>query len=169
MNNLSTAEKRALDLMQKDNFRGISKDNVIQLVSILDKVDPEVAKAIIAQMPEVIRGVVESERAYAGVLEKGIESCDTSTMSCFQTEDEIVKALQKEIDKEDTTFEEKRYYFDKMAEAAERKEAKDTEHKNIILTILKYGGKALVIGLTITAAVFIGKAYIKLPKMKSTQ
>lgn len=29
MNNLSTAEKRALDLMKKDNFRGISKDNVM--------------------------------------------------------------------------------------------------------------------------------------------
>ena len=27
MNNLSTDEKRALDLMRKENFRGISKDN----------------------------------------------------------------------------------------------------------------------------------------------
>ncbi len=36
--------------MKKENFRGISKDNVMQLVSILDKVDPEVAKALIAQI-----------------------------------------------------------------------------------------------------------------------
>ena len=68
MNNLSTAEKRALELMQKENFRGISKDNVMQLVSILHKVDPEVAKVIIAQMPEVVKGVVENEKAYASVL-----------------------------------------------------------------------------------------------------
>ena len=168
MNNLSTAEKRALELMQKDNFRGISKDNVMQLVSILDKVDPEVAKAIIAQMPEVVKGVVENEKAYASVLTKGIESCDTSTSSCFQTEDDIVKALQKEIDKEDTTFEQKQYYFEKMAEAAERKEGKDSEHKNMVLTILKYGGEALAVGLMITAGIFIGKADIKFPlKMKA--
>lgn len=168
MNNLSTAEKRALELMQKDNFRGISKDNVMQLVSILDKVDPEVAKAIIAQMPEVVNGVVEKEKAYASVLTKGIESCDTSTSSCFQTEDDIVKALQKEIDKEDTTFEQKQYYFEKMAEAAERKEGKDSEHKNMVLTILKYGGEALAIGLMIMAGIFIGKADIKFPlKMKA--
>ena len=96
MESLSKAEKRALDLMKKESFRGISKDNVMQLVSILDKVDPEVAKAIILQMPEVVRGVVENEIAYANVLEKGIESCNTSTNSCFQTEDEIVKALQKQ-------------------------------------------------------------------------
>ena len=167
MNNLTTSEKRALELMQKENFRGISKNNVMQLVSILDKVDPEVAKSLIAQMPEVVKGVVENEKAYAGVLAKGIESCDMSTLSCFHTEDDIVKALQKEIDKEDTTFEQKQYYFEKMAESAERKEHKDTEHKNIVLTILKYGGEALMIGLIITAGIFIGKADIKFPsKMK---
>ncbi len=147
-------------MMQKENFRGISKDNVMQLVSILDKVDPEVAKAIIAQMPEVVRGMVENEKAYAGVLTKGIESCDMSTSSCFQTEDDIVKALQKEIDKEDTTFEQKKYYFEKMAEAAERKEHKDTEHKNILMNLVKFGGQFFVIGLIITAGIFIGKAEV---------
>ena len=163
MNNLTIAEKRALDLMKKENFRGISKDNVMQLVSILDKVDPEVAKALIAQMPEVLKGVIENEKAYAGLLTKGIESCDSSITSCFQTEDEIVKTLQKEVDKEETTFEQKQYYFDKMAEAAERKERKDAEHKEMIMTILKYGGEALAVGLIITAGIFIGKADIKLP------
>ncbi|MCR5805853.1 MAG: hypothetical protein K6G68_02335 [Oscillospiraceae bacterium] len=160
MDNITTLEKKALEMMQKENFRGISKDNVMQLVSILDKVDPEVAKAIIAQMPEVVRGMVENEKAYAGVLTKGIESCDMSTSSCFQTEDDIVKALQKEIDKEDTTFEQKKYYFEKMAEAAERKEHKDTEHKNILMNLVKFGGQFFVIGLIITAGIFIGKAEV---------
>jgi len=168
MNNLTVAEKRALELMHKKNFRGLSKDNVMQLVSILDKVDPEVAKSLIAQMPEVLKSVVENEKAYAGVLTKGIESCDMSTSACYQTEDEIVKALQKEIDKDETTFEQKQYYFEKMAEAAKRKENKDSEHKKIVLTILKYGGEALMIGLVITAGIFIGKADINFsPRMKT--
>ena len=70
MNALSIAEKKALELMQKDNFRGISKDNVMQLMSILDKVDPEVAKSIIAQLPEAIRGSVELEKAYSSQMSK---------------------------------------------------------------------------------------------------
>ena len=163
MNNLSASEKRALELMSKDNFRGISKNNVMQLVSILDKVNPEVAKAIIAQVPDIVRGVVDNEKAYVGALEKGIESCDVSTAFCMHTEDEIVKSLQEQIDKEDTTFEQKQFYYEKMSEAAERKEHKDTEHKEMILSILKYGGEALAIGLIITAGIFIGKADIKLP------
>ncbi len=162
-NSLSDPEKRALEIMKKDNFRGISKKNVMQFVSILDKVDPEVAKAIIAQMPEVVKGVVENEKAYAGILAKCTESCGKSTSSCFQTEDDIVKALQKEIDKEDTTFEQKQYYFEKMEAAAERKEKKDSEHKNTILTIAKYGGQAIIMGLFISAGLYLGKAGFTIP------
>lgn len=166
MDNLTTTEKRALELMQKENFRGISKDNVLQLVSIIDKVKPEVALAIIAQLPEAVRGLVENERAYACTLMKGIDSCDASITSCFQTEDEIVRSLQKEIEKEETTFEQKQFYYEKMAEAAVRKEQKDSEHKEVILTILRFGGEALVMGLLFMAGMFIGKADIKMPSAK---
>ena len=131
MNALSIAEKKALELMQKDNFRGISKDNVMQLMSILDKVDPEVAKNIIAQLPEAIRGSVELEKAYSTALTKGIES---TASSCFQTEDEIIQSLKKEVEREDTTFEQKQFYYEKMEAAAIRKESKETEHRDTILT-----------------------------------
>lgn len=157
MNNLVLDEYRALELMKKENFRGISKDNVLQLMSILDKVDPEVAKVIIAQMSEVVKGVVENEKVYAGILCKGIESCNASTKSCYQTEDVIIHSLQKEVEKENISFEQKQYYFDRMAEVAQRKEGKDTEHMNMILTILKYSGEALSIGLFVTAGVYIWK------------
>ena len=163
---ISEDEKRVLELMHKNNFQGISKENVLHLVSVLDKVDPDVAKVLIAQIPELAKVVVESEKEYAGVLSNGMASCDSSISSCFHTEDEIVAALQREIVKDDTSFGEKKYYFDKMVEAAERKEHKDTEHNNMILTILKYGGEAVVFGLLITAGVFLGRAGVKIPMIK---
>lgn len=163
MNALSIAEKKALELMQKDNFRGISKDNVMQLMSILDKVDPEVAKSIIAQLPEAIRGSVELERAYSAVLTKGMESIESTASSCFQTEDEIIQSLKKEVEREDTTFEQKQFYYEKMEAAAIRKESKETEHRDTILTILRYGGEALLFGLGFCACLFLGKADLKIP------
>ena len=163
MNALSIAEKKALELMQKDNFRGISKDNVMQLMSILDKVDPEVAKSIIAQLPEAIRGSVELERAYSAVLTKGMESIESTVSSCFQTEDEIIQSLKKEVEREDTTFEQKQFYYEKMEAAAIRKESKETEHRDTILTILRYGGEALLFGLGFCACLFLGKADLKIP------
>ena len=163
MNNLTSAEKTALDIMKKDNFRGISKDNVMQLMSILDKVEPEVAKELIAQIPEAVRSVIETEKNYTEILTKGMESSEHSTTACFQTEDEIIKSLQREIDKDGVTFEEKKYYFEKMEDAAKRKEGKDTEHKSMIKEILRFGGQALLAGLIITAGLFLGKTDIALP------
>ena len=163
MNALSIAEKKALELMQKDNFRGISKDNVMQLMSILDKVDPEVAKSIIAQLPEAIRGSVELEKAYSTALTKGMESIESTASSCFQTEDEIIQSLKKEVEREDTTFEQKQFYYEKMEAAAIRKESKETEHRDTILTILRYGGEALLFGLGFCACLFMGKANFKIP------
>ena len=163
MNALSIAEKKALELMQKENFRGISKDNVMQLMSILDKVDPEVAKSIIAQLPEAIRGSVELEKAYSTALTKGMESIESTASSCFQTEDEIIQSLKKEVEREDTTFEQKQFYYEKMEAVAIRKESKETEHRDTILTILRYGGEALLFGLGFCACLFLGKANLKIP------
>lgn len=167
MNHLTQTEKKALKLMKKENFRGISKDNVVQLISILDKVDPSVAKELISQMPEMIRGMVEIEKNYCGLLTKGIESCEKSTFSCYETEDHIISSLQHEVEREGTTFEEKKYYYEKMEAAAQRKEIKDTEQKNQILTILKYGGQALLLGLCVGTGLFLGKTDFKLPSKKS--
>lgn len=163
MNALSITEKKTLELMQKDNFRGISKDNVMQLMSILDKVDPEVAKSIIAQLPEAIRGSVELEKAYSTALTKGMESIESTASSCFQTEDEIIQSLKKEVEREDTTFEQKQFYYEKMEAVAIRKESKETEHRDTILTFLRYGGEALLFGLGFCACLFLGKADLKIP------
>ena len=136
MNKLSALEEKVLGLINKDNFRGISKENIMQLASVLEKGDPEVKKAVIAQSPELFK-------ALSGIMVKGIESCETSTLSYFQGEDEIIMRLQNEIEKEDTTFEQKQFYFEKMAEASERKAKKESEHKKTIFSFLKYGAGAI--------------------------
>jgi len=162
MNRLSPDEAYVLDLLKKENFRGISKDNVMNLVSILDKVDPEVAKALIAQMPEAVRGMVEIEQFYADLMSRSIESCSASAESCFSTEDKIIDTLAKEVGK-DIPFEQKQYFVDKMEDAAVRKEAKDTEHRSTLLTIAKYGGMVLGAGLFFVAGLFLGNSNVKLP------
>ena len=46
MNNLSTAERRTLELMKKDNFRGISKE---ELIKHFTDNDPIIDESVIAQ------------------------------------------------------------------------------------------------------------------------
>lgn len=165
MNRLTPDESYVLGLLQKDNFRGISKDNVMTLVSILDKVDPEVAKALIAQMPETVRGMTEIEKFYVDLLTKGIASCESSARSCFETEDKIIDVLAKEVEKE-IPFDQKQYYVDQMVDAAMRKEDKDTEHRTTVFTVVKYSGMVLGAGLLFVAGLFVGNACVKIPTTK---
>lgn len=162
MNRLTPDEAYVLDLLKKDNFRGISKDNVMGLVSILDKVDPEVAKALIAQMPQAVRGMVEIEKLYADLMYKSIESCSSSSETCFSSEDKIIDTLAEEVGK-DIPFEQKQYFVGKMEDAAVRKEAKDTEHRSTVLNILKIGGLLLGGGALVVAGMFIGNTNDKMP------
>lgn len=155
MNNLTMQEKEALSMMQKDNFKNLSKKNVMQLVTILDKVDPEVAKTIVQQFPEVAKMSVELGKGYNGLLSKGLESSEWSTKECYSTEDEIIQVAKKEIEKEGTSFEEKKYYFEKMEDAAKRKEATNSGFNLNVNQILRYGGEALLI-ITATTLCVLG-------------
>ena len=164
MNNLTVDEKRALEIMQKDNFRNLSKDNVMQLVSILDKVDPEVAKEIIAQIPEALHYMIDTEKIIGDSVNRGIESIEHSLDSCYYTEDILVETLKEEIRNADT-FAQKQYYIEKMEKASVRKQALHEEHTNRVSTILQWFGGALVFSAGIALGVFFNKANISIPKL----
>ena len=163
MQNLTPKEKSALDLMKKKNFRGISKNNVMQLMNILDKVSPEVAKEIISRIPEAVRAIIEAEKGYNYLLEKGMVSLNENLSSCFASEDSIISSLQNEIEKNDAGFEEKKYYFEKMEAAVKRKESIEAEHKKNIVEILRFGGEAMAFATVLCVALFSGKIAINMP------
>ena len=155
MNSLTPNERHTLELLKKDNFRGVTKDNVTEVVSIFEKLDPEVAKALIEQLPEAVKGMVEIERLYSDLLTKGVDSCYATANSCFNTEDKIVDVLAEEA-KKDIPFEQKQYYVDQMVGAAVRKEKKDTEHRDTLDKVFKYGGMALAFGAGVVLTLFLG-------------
>lgn len=155
MKSLTPKEAHTLELLKKDNFRGVTKDDAPDLVSVFEKLDPEVAKALIEQLPEAVKGMVEIEQFYSNLLSKGMDSCSTTTNSCFNTEDKIVDVLAEEV-KKDIPFEQKQYFVDQMVGAASRKEKKDTEHRGTLDKIHKYGGMALAFGVGVILAIFLG-------------
>lgn len=155
MKSLTPNEVHTLELFKKDNFRGVTKDNVLVLTSIFEKLDPEVAKALIEQLPEAVKGMVEIEQLYSNLLIKGVESCYLTANSCFNTEDKIVDVLAEEV-KKDIPFEQKQYFVDQMVGAASRKGKKDTEHRAIITEICKCGLMALFLGVGVGLVFFLG-------------
>ncbi|MCR5667350.1 MAG: hypothetical protein K6G01_11060 [Eubacterium sp.] len=145
-------EQKKLDDMVKNRFQGITQENVGNIISILGKLEPEVAKEIVAQMPETVRGILETEKTYVDLVKRGIESSEKSMEACYKGEDEILKACRQEIHREDTTFDEKQYYMERMEEAAKRIEEKDTEQKEY----LQKSNQSFLLGLLALFGIITG-------------
>lgn len=77
------------------------------MASMLDKMNPEVAKKAIEQFPNFSETVKEIVAEYKDYMNKALASNAESVDSCYETYDNIIKALQQLLDKDDLTFDEK--------------------------------------------------------------
>lgn len=66
-----------------------------------------------------------------------------SVKSYYSSCDAIITSLQKELDKENLSFDEKRYIIDKMIEVNKMKGEKDSENKRFIATLAVIGAAAI--------------------------
>lgn len=68
------SEEKVLKKLDIADFRHLTKDKVIKMASMLDKMDPEVAKKALEQFPEFANTTKEMLTEYKVSLDKGLES-----------------------------------------------------------------------------------------------
>lgn len=71
-------EKGILDLMERTDFRNLSKGNVISYASKLAELRPEVARDVLAQYPQFVDLMKTALSKYRQEIDKIIESDDAS-------------------------------------------------------------------------------------------
>lgn len=71
-------EKDVLSLMQRTDFKNLSKNDVISFASKLGELRPEVAKEVLAQFPEFVGLMKSTLTEYKGMLDSIVESDDES-------------------------------------------------------------------------------------------
>ena len=162
--NLTKKEKEFVEMIKKEKASDITTDEIVILDSIIEKLDPEVARELISQLPAGIKGMTECVKIYSDTANKMIEANDSSNQSYFGLEKEIVDTAREQISKDDTPFEEKKYWQEEMEKCAERVGKKDTENKKFLLIIGAMGSTLCMGALAVIGAVFLGKVNIKIPK-----
>ena len=125
-------EQKVLKKLNIENFRHLTKDKVITMASMLDKMDPEVAKKAIEQFPEFSNTAKEMLSEYKDSLDKGLESNKESVESYYSVCKSIIETLQKQLEDEQLTFDERKYIIDKMLEVSKIMGEKDSENKKFI-------------------------------------
>ncbi len=140
-------EQKVLKKLNIENFRHLTKDKVITMASMLDKMDPEVAKKAIEQFPEFSNTAKEMLKEYKDTLEKGLETNKESVESYYSVCKATIETLQKQLENGELSFEERKYIIDKMLEVSKMMSEKDSENKKFIAIM---GGLGLAaVGLVV--------------------
>lgn len=147
------------------DFRHLSKDKVMSFASMLQDMDPEVAKKALEQFPEFAKVSLQAMTDYKETLNKTLEKDKDSSNRVYDAYDQIISTLRIAVEKEDVPFEEKQFYINKMVEVAQMADKKDSENKKFNWAVLGQAALAAVVLVGGTAAVLGGKTDIKLPKL----
>ncbi len=153
------AVKRALNI---DSFRKLSKDKVIEFISLLPQMDREVAISIINQFPKYSSTVSEMVNQLKDVCDRIIKGNDSNMEAVIGAYQSILDDLGSLLKKEYLSAEDRDSITFQMICVADKIAAKDTENKQFLQAIGKYA-VITVIGIASVLATVLGVNY------KSTQ
>lgn len=156
-------ESQVLQQLDIPDFRHITKDKVMEFASLLNSVEPEVAKKAIEQFPEFSRMALEALQEYKGVMEKTMDSNDASVKRCYNIYDEVVSALKACANRDDISFEERKYYIDRMMEIARLAHEQDGKNKQFNWRIIGGGAAAVALALSLGAGLLGVNSHFHFP------
>lgn len=155
-------EQKVLKRLGIEDFRHLTKDKVITMASMLDKMDPEVAKKAVEQFPDFSETMKKILYDYKDSLDKAQAANAESVKSFYDSCDMTINALQQQLEREELTFEDRKYIIDKMLEINRMKGDKDSENKRFIATMALFGVTAVGIVAGALSSALGGKTKIEM-------
>lgn len=147
------SEKQVLKKLNIVDFRHLTKEKVMSMASMLDRMDPDVAKKALEQFPEFTNTMRQILFEYKKSLDEGIRQNADGVKSYYDTCDAIITSCQKELKKESLSFDERRFILEQMVLVVKMKDDKNSEDKRfiVIMSVLGLTAVVLTTGALITA------------------
>ena len=160
-------EQQVKDALQIDSFRNLSKEKIMEFASLIPNMDKDVAISIINQFPAYAESSRKMLEQFKNVCDAALENNQDSQKDEILSYRKILDDLGGVLKKEELTPEERNRITEQMLEVADRISAKDTENKQFIDNLVKYGTQ-LTAGALLLGAVILGVNVkgINLPKLK---
>lgn len=151
------SEKRTLKKLGIPDFRHMTKDKIVEFVSMLPYMDREVAKKALEQFPAFKDLASEMVIQYRDIVERVFEENKTSQQAFYDACNNILASLSKELECESITREEREQIENKMIEVARMIGEKDSENKKFQFGVLKLVG-GVCMGIMLGAFSLLGSS-----------
>ncbi|WP_206448804.1 hypothetical protein [Agrococcus sp. KRD186] len=142
-------EESIKSALQIDSWRNLSKEKFLAFAGNLDKIDKDVALAIVGEFTNFKALASDALHEVTQQFEAVLRSHDEGSKDAYKGWKRYQKQLQRELDRPDLTSEE-RYQFLMEFRAASEAISKDGDKRNAFL--LKIAGVAATVVVTIVAA-----------------
>ena len=155
-------EQEVLEKLNVKDFRHMSKDKVIAAFSsMLPNMSSEVALKVLDQFPSYAQTMTEIAAQYKDVLVKSIESGSISTQQSIDICQAVIDALRSQLDKDDISFEERKFYVEQMQQTAHIVQEINAEHHSFLMKCFGYGILALIfVGCGLATALGINMDFL---------
>ena len=144
--------KKALKI---DSFRNLSRDKIMEFVSLIPNMDKDVAIAIVNQFPAYAESATSMIAQLRQMCDDVLESNDNSQAEAINAYKKILDDLGEVLKRNDITPEERQQITQSMIDVADRISAKDTENKKWLEKVYKCGA-SIIGGALILGAVILG-------------
>lgn len=147
-------EKQIMNVLGIDSWNRLSKDKVLKFAAMMPDMDKEVMFKIIDQFPEFrvfAKDVLDNmEKTHESVINANRDNQKQN----HETFSELRRILENELNK-DITFEEKKYFIDKLFQLCDMEVKHDDKNKSFLKDIDKNSliGASL---LLLAAVVWVG-------------
>lgn len=143
---ITTDEKKILKLIKAKSLESIDKKGIMRFAIKLDKLNPEVAKAVLEQIPNMLTSVSESLKDYKEIVMKTIDSDDEALRSQSEQTMRAIDICESMLET-CTTIDEKYSILNSIHDFREQYDKAVTEHRKA--NIIKVLGVAAVAGAII--------------------
>lgn len=142
-----------------DSWRNLTRDKVVRFAAMMPDIDTEVALKIIEQFPafkEFAEEILNTmEKAHVATLDANTRSQD----QVHQAYQEIRGVLKGQLEKDDLSWEERKFLIEQIQETGRQQFQKDTESKKFLDSL--FGRVVVGAGVVVAGAlVFVGAKVI---------
>ncbi len=146
-------EDKVKEILNITDFRSLSKDKIVEFVSLIPKMSKEVALAIISKFPDYADMAISMVKSLSLTCDKAISEATGTTKEVIASYQEVLKSLEKQLNDKSLTAKNKDRINKQMIEIVDKMALHDNEHKTFLKSIAKY--KGAIVGVAIAAGAAI--------------